>query len=50
MDGRPAAERELVSLRQAFVLVGFVVLAIVTTANRAIRGAPSFDEVTSTAS
>jgi hypothetical protein len=34
----------------AFVLAGFVVLAVVTTVNRAIRGAPSFDEVTSTAS
>jgi MFS family permease len=34
----------------AFVLAGFVILAIVTTANRAIRGAPSFDEVTSPAS
>jgi MFS family permease len=34
----------------AFVLAGFVILAVVTTANRAIRGAPSFDEVTSTAS
>jgi hypothetical protein len=32
------------------VLAGFVILAVVTTANRAIRGAPSFDEVTSTAS
>jgi hypothetical protein len=31
----------------AFVLAGFVILAIVTTANRAIRSAPSFDEVTS---
>jgi hypothetical protein len=34
----------------AFVLAGFVILAIVTTANRAIRGAPSFDEVTAAAS
>ena len=34
----------------AFVLAGFVILAIVTTANRAIRGAPSFDEVTEAAS
>jgi len=34
----------------AFVLAGFVVLAVVTTLNRAIRGAPSFEEVTSTAS
>jgi MFS family permease len=34
----------------ALVLAGFVILAIVTTANRAIRGAPSFDEVTATAS
>jgi MFS family permease len=34
----------------AFVLVGFVILAIVTTMNRAIRGAPSFDEVTAAAS
>ena len=30
----------------AFVLAGFVILAIVTTMNRAIRGAPSFDDVT----
>jgi MFS family permease len=29
----------------AFVLAGFVVLAIVTTTNHAIRAAPSFDEV-----
>jgi MFS family permease len=34
----------------AFVLAGFVILAIVTTANRAIRGAPSFDEVTAAVS
>ena len=34
----------------AVVLAGFVVLAIVTTVNRSIRGAPSFDEVTATAS
>jgi hypothetical protein len=34
----------------AFVLAGFVILAIVTTANRSIRGAPSFDEVTAGAS
>jgi len=34
----------------AFVLAGFVILAIVTTVNRSIRGAPSFDEVTGTAS
>lgn len=27
----------------AFVLAGFVVLAIVTTANRAIRAAPTFE-------
>jgi MFS family permease len=33
-----------------FVLAGFLILAIVTTANRAIRGAPSFDEVTGAAS
>jgi MFS family permease len=30
----------------AFVLAGFVILAIATTVNRSIRGAPSFDEVT----
>jgi hypothetical protein len=30
----------------AFVLAGFVVLAIVTSLNRSIRGAPSFEEVT----
>ncbi len=34
----------------ALVLAGFVVLAIVTTVNRSIRGAPSFDEVTAAAS
>ncbi len=34
----------------AFVLAGFVILAILTTVNRSIRGAPSFDEVTATAS
>jgi MFS family permease len=34
----------------AFVLAGFLILAIVTTINRSIRGAPSFDEVTATAS
>jgi len=34
----------------AFVLAGFVILAVVTTANRSIRGAPSFDEVTAAAS
>lgn len=34
----------------AFVLAGFVILAIVTTTNRSIRGAPSFDEVTSAGS
>jgi MFS family permease len=34
----------------AFVLAGFVILAIVTTVNRSIRGAPSFDEVTASAS
>jgi hypothetical protein len=34
----------------AFVLVGFVILAIATTVNRSIRGAPSFDQVTGTAS
>ena len=34
----------------AFVLAGFVVLAVVTTVNRSIRGAPSFDEVTAAAS
>jgi hypothetical protein len=33
-----------------FVLAGFVILAIVTTVNRSIRGAPSFEEVTATAS
>jgi hypothetical protein len=32
-----------------FVLAGFVILAIVTTVNRSIRGAPSFEEVTATA-
>ena len=32
------------------VLAGFVILAIVTTVNRSIRGAPSFEEVTATAS
>ena len=30
----------------AFVLGGFVILAVATTVNRSIRGAPSFDEVT----
>jgi MFS family permease len=30
----------------AFVLAGFVVLAVLTTTNRAVRAAPSFDEVT----
>jgi hypothetical protein len=30
----------------AFVLGGFVILAVVTTVNRSIRGAPSFGEVT----
>jgi hypothetical protein len=34
----------------ALVLAGFVVLAIVTTVNRSIRGAPSFDEVTAAVS
>lgn len=34
----------------AFVLAGFVILAIVTTTNHSIRGAPSFDEVTSAGS
>ncbi|HEY8777233.1 MAG TPA: MFS transporter [Gaiellaceae bacterium] len=34
----------------AFVLAGFIILAIVTTVNRSIRGAPSFDQVTGTAS
>ncbi len=34
----------------AFVLGGFVILAIVTTVNRSIRGAPSFEEVTAAAS
>ncbi len=34
----------------AFVLAGFVILAIATTVNRSIRGAPSFDEVTAAAS
>jgi hypothetical protein len=39
-----------VRVAAAFVLAGFVILAIVTTVNRSIRGAPSFDEVTATAS
>jgi MFS family permease len=30
----------------AFVLAGFVIIAVFTTTNRAIRAAPSFDEVT----
>ena len=34
----------------AFVLAGFLILAILTTVNRSIRGAPSFDEVTAAAS
>jgi len=34
----------------ALLLAGFVILAIVTTVNRSIRGAPSFDEVTAAAS
>jgi hypothetical protein len=34
----------------AVVLAGFVILAIVTTVNRSIRGAPSFDEVTAATS
>jgi MFS family permease len=34
----------------ALLLAGFVILAIVTTTNRAIRAAPSFDEVTGAAS
>jgi len=34
----------------AFGLAGFIILAIVTTVNRSIRGAPSFDQVTGTAS
>ena len=34
----------------AFVLAGFVILAIATTVNRSIRGAPSFDEVVAAAS
>ena len=34
----------------ALLLAGFVILAIVTTVNRPIRGAPSFDEVTAAAS
>jgi len=34
----------------AFVLAGFVILAIATTVNRSIRGAPSFEEVTAAAS
>jgi MFS family permease len=34
----------------AFVLAGFIILAIVTTVNRSIRGAPSFDQVTGAAS
>ena len=39
-----------VQVTAAFVLAGFVILAVVTTVNRSIRGAPSFDEVTATAS
>jgi MFS family permease len=39
-----------VRVAAAFVLAGFVILAVVTTVNRSIRGAPSFDEVTATAS
>jgi MFS family permease len=38
-----------VQVAAAFVLAGFVILAVVTTLNRSIRGAPSFDEVTATA-
>jgi MFS family permease len=38
-----------VQVAAAFVLAGFVILAVVTTVNRSIRGAPSFDEVTATA-
>jgi MFS family permease len=34
----------------AFVLAGFIILAIVTTVNRSIRRAPSFDQVAGTAS
>jgi MFS family permease len=34
----------------AFVLGGFVILAVATTVNRSIRGAPSFEEVTAAAS
>ena len=39
-----------VRVAAAFVLAGFLILAVVTTVNRSIRGAPSFDEVTATAS
>jgi len=39
-----------VQVTAAFVLAGFAILAVVTTVNRSIRGAPSFDEVTATAS
>jgi MFS family permease len=39
-----------VRVAAALVLAGFIVLAVVTTVNRSIRGAPSFDEVTATAS
>ncbi len=34
----------------ALVLGGFVILAVATTVNRSIRGAPSFEEVTAAAS
>jgi hypothetical protein len=34
----------------AYVLGGFVILAVATTVNRSIRGAPSFEEVTAAAS